>query len=602
MYWYNVACTYPLKLVTKKMFIYILVGLFINTSVLVSAEIVRTYIDNNQILNTWEFTTEVSSYIGFNIDNQSLGIGSSSKITIESNINEKEDEYFHKQGKLSGSIKIKDFEIKVYNEYEKIEKTSTTWPINISWGDIEGTVYIGALYLKLAYNDHDRLDFIDSLDDGDLDFSVINYSIISISDTVAYKGGTSRAVGDVITFEITEERGIVGGDFIENANGALAVGYLFGDVLDLRVGISSENSYFDAISTNLNPLAFSLFGKWFIRDQGGFDFLSISMKTSSTTGVSNRDMLQEDNPIELGAVAQYKIPLIGGLYSLTSTIGYESKLEYLQIINPTAVFNVETADASRNKWILSHTYEIAAGITFDWANRGRFKDEDDYLNFKKGTNDKVTDGVSVGVSLGFVPNEIFRELQAPYLGFKLALWDSEDINARGLFPRLETGLILNINHTFGGRELGFHKYIVQYQNAPFSELFVHEKTDLGIGLQTKYHIAFVRPYINGIFKFLDFNTVEDTYKVTNEFSLEEARVYDNKVDMRFKIGTEIVGLVSYVEFEVFWESGDMIKTSLKHEKVLTEYDFFSNEDSTGNKVFVSHAKLGYISLGAKIKF
>lgn len=562
------------------------------------------YGDANDTLLTWNFDAEAGTYFGYNFDTRSPGMTGIAKITLESNIRDKKQQDFFQDGQYSGKIIIKDLEIKSYFDTRDIRNEQTqAFPLNISWGDIEGIVYLGALYFQLYYNEHDKMDVIGTLDDADLDFSVINYSLITMKDTATYEGSLSNAVGSVIKFDIDEEDGLVGADFLENKQGSFNVGLKVGEGLDLRVGASTKTDYLSSVGNKYNPYAISTALKLKLLEFQNFSYLNVTAKSSISSGRLNNSFLEEGNPLFLGLAFKYRIPIFDGQFGFIPGVGFETQIEFKRIISPNARFQGNAPVSSLNEWIPTQSYEALASLTLDWSARGVLKDKGDHLNFISGAGDVVSDGMSLSMGYGYVPNEIFRTLKVPYIGLKLAIWDSEDekLGKQGLFPFLETAIIMNINHTYGGTINNFHKIIEVYKDTK-TKTFIElgERTDFAIGAQLKYRIAYLRPYGNVFFKNLDINFVEDIYDIEN-FVFRETRYYDNKADFRMKLGTEFSGFLQNVVFDAYWESGDLVKGFIVSKNLVDE-DFFATQDASGKRIFISHSKYGFVAIGVRITF
>lgn len=561
------------------------------------------YGDANETLLTWDFDAEVGSYFGYNFDTRTIGMQGIAKITMESNIRDKHRQEFFREGQYSGKIIIKDLEIKSYFDTSNIrDETTQAFPLNISWGDMEGIVYIGPLYFQLYYNEHDKIDVIGTLDDDELDFSVINYSLISVKDTATYEGSSSNAVGALLDFVISED-GLVESNFLENKQGSFNIGLRAGETLKLRLGASTKTDYISSVGNKYNPFAISGALQLRLMEFRNFSYLNLTTKASISSGQENSAFLEEGNPLFLGAAIKYRIPVFDGEFGLIPSVGFETKIEFRKLINPDARFQGNAPVSELNAWVPTQSYEALGGVTFDWSAKGVLKDKGDHLNFRSGAGDVVSDGMSLSFAYGYVPNEIFRALKIPYLGFKLAIWDSEDEKhlQRGLVPFLETAIVMNINHTYGGTINNFHTLIEGYRDTK-TKTFVDigERTDFAIGVQFKYKITYLRPYGNVFFKNLDINFVEDIYNIEN-FVFREARYYDNKADLRTRIGTEFSGFLQNVVFDAYWESGDIIKGNIVS-KNLVDADFFATENAKGERIFVSHAKYGFFAVGVRITF
>lgn len=571
----------------------------------------------------WEFKPSVSTYAGYNLDLGTVGLVGEAKLELTAKIFPEADVEFEGEQKPYGYIKVKDLEIKA-GTGEQLEDYNTTdaekdEPLTITWGGIEGVVYIGPVYIKLAHDGHGDQGLIeDGLDDGDLDYSVINYSVVKASDTAQHKG-TRKENDPPLQFPVDVEKytplyitditdsSTLAPD-VAGTNNALSVGFKLDDLMDLRIGISSDNSYKDW--QKRAAFQMSLYFELLAVQNLVFKLQATALMGAGSDAEDEPNALMEHgNPITAGILLGYALPM--GTFTLTPSIGFELRIENkvpeygsvtliednpetAEVDDPIVFSYIGTAEAPT---VDTMSYEGALGVKFDWKSLGHDANESDHLS-APDEDVKVTDGVSLGVLYGSMPHGIFRKIMVPYLGAKIAMWDSQDSDKPGILP-LKLGLILNYNMTLGAegdiKDFG-------NPNLTVSKVKLGSRSDLGALLETSMTFGYVTPYVKAAVRMLglsDEGVEVTTVGATNGTFKSTDLAYGS--EFRLKLGVDIAKIVPNTTFKVWWESGNLMDNDdvIKDESYNTATTFYNIKDSLGVK---TAGKMGYIALGAEISY
>ncbi len=605
---------------------------------------------NEKAFVEWEFKPEVSTYFGYNLDVGGAGLEGKAKLEITSTIFDKADMEFSEDQKPYGYVKIEDLEIKATAKHEGAGSTSekykstentNTEPLSISWGTISGVIYAGPVYVKLAHDGHGDQGFIEKgLDDGDLDYSVINYSIISASDTAQYVGArkidsdklpvvpqlfqyrVKNVDGKIVYNDITDgtnQGSDTLADKLAGSNNAISVGFKQDKLLDIRLGVSSAGSY-KTYQKN-NPIQLSLF----------FELLAIEnvilkLQTTAIAGVhpsgstgedydDEGKLLSEGNPLTVGLLLGYKMPM--GINTLTTSLGFEVSLENevdkfgaFSLTVPVSGSVVAAQLAGTGDDTVNVTaFEAALGVKYDWKSLGYDADEDDdHIDATgSGKDIKVTDGASLGLLYGSMPNAVFRDFKNNYVGAKISVWDSQDDDKPGLLP-LELALVLNYNYVFGGEyePEGFEGSVTGANTKVTNTKFtLGARQDFGLLLETAMTFGYIKPFLNvawRMFNITDVTEVEVDYSIDGGTNVQKGELQQlaDKSDLRLKLGFDVVNLVKNVTFSAWWESGNVMKSDDIVKATYNATSSFYTTKDTINKV--NGAKLGFIAIGAKIEY
>lgn len=621
----------------------------------------------------WVFEPEVSTTAGYNIDSNSFGLTGISKFDLTSNIHAKAHKDFIGEGTMYGFIQIEDLEIRIFvddatQDYDS-QTTSTSDgkstmsqtkgnAIDISLGTIRGKVFIGPVYMVLSHQDHGEVRIMEnSLDDSDLDFTVISYSIIPPYFTGSLQGNVDiTAVLDGIqnigTGLNEDPSGPVNNKSFTNL-GAMSVGLAISDLMTIELGASTMFSYTDAIryqkeganteSTTddkysdyyYNPYSLSL-----LFALKSLDNSILKFKAAVTDGVDNLPMMVDKNPLTLGIMYGYDI--LKENITITPKFALEIHLLNRRKISSDGLLALGKSDIDElsvfgsidpNKVVrtLVMPLEFGMSLNITWPDKGVVADESDHLSY--APNDvKVSDGASIGLTFGMTPTTTFAVGATSYLNAKFALWDSEEEDNPGIIPGIKTSLIVNVNLTLGGpmdlTEIVNDLY--REANPSYSGDYVKRllyisgyRLDVGTGLEFKYLAKFVNPYLGVLWKSFDLTGFDvtitsaassdgkETTKYYSKFSTDYGKAqtdFYNQHDLRLKLGFEIVTLIANTTLTTEWVSGDLLNQDSNDGGTYTEYDYFRNENTDGvnggNDIQNTNTatKLGYLSLGVKVRF
>lgn len=630
----------------------------------------RTLSDKPVLVN-WKFTPEVSTDIGFNLDKGSYGLAGAANIDIESEIIGKANQEFTGSGLAYGSIVAKDIELKFTvedkeDEYDSTEDTTST--IQLTIGEIIGMVHIGPAYIKVHALSHDEVNVVNSTKTA---FSVINYDIINPHYTGAYRGKT------VITDDPTLNRntGAVGSveqelddddnpvffnrdpvlnipsetiDYSFGDSGALLFGLDLPNLLKLELGFSTQFGFNEIRDYDYNPYSVSL-----LIAINAVQNLSIEIKTAlqagretdvvlpNSFGVNDplgnlptsrtdggrkqrKGILDEGNPVALSTSVGYTLPL-GNDLEIVPTVAADLRFENKQSFanNIIAIAESQGQGQLDNPSIFTTHYEIGVGARILWTAKGVKEDESDYLSM--ATEDvEVSDGFSLGVVYGQVPYVDIRQLASPYVGLKLAMWESEDDGKPGLVPGLKLGLVANVNYALGGTIDIKDDFKTVDGTALYSkyEFEYESRLDLGWGIEASYQYNFIKPYIGVLHKWFDITEANNKSTqtptgagplspagqatVTNFSDNTELIVKDG--DLRAKIGVEVTKIVPFTTFTLEWQSGNLFLDEVYDKDMnfgaddIDDTAFFKDNQVYGPSYTQTSGKLGFVKLGVKVSF
>lgn len=559
------------------------------------------------VLVDWIFEPEIQTNAGFNIDAKTYGLLGTAKMDLTSDIYTKSDKEFKGKGDFYGVIIIKDFKVRVFVDDASDNYNSTTEntsPLKISWGVFEGKIYTGPVYFILTHTKQDEITYIETLDDEDLEFSSIGYSIIPAFYTGSYSGFKETGISSTDTDASTTD-GINNAFGLDIANsGAFAMGMDLPETINVELGASMGYTYKQSIPTNYNPFALSLKTDVYALNRLVKN-MSAKVHVSVVGGASSRSMFDESNPLTGGIIIGYSLPLLG--MTFTPKVASEAQMFYM---NKYKDKNISEAFIGQKKAFFV-PFEVALGVGLDWKELGTSIEsgKDDYLDFAN-RDIKVEDGVTIGGVYGHSYHKNFRDFTIPYIGGKLSFWESENIeeNRFGKIKNLQVGLVFNANYAFGANMSKSNltslisKRSINYQ----------PRLDLGVGAEASYRVSYFKPYMGMLYKL--FNVLEAGATITTD-SIENGIIttkkvstnaYENRGDLRAKVGVDVERVVTNVIFTVEWQSGDMINDQeATVSRDLNGYQFFENNVSeTDNSVMNLNtlARWGFVSIGATIRY
>lgn len=583
------------------------------------ASITRSFNDSQDI-ERWNFKFDMGQAVGFNLDLNSFGMESKFKFEMKTNIAHKSTQSFIESEEIAnklfaGVIKIKDFEIAfaVDNTFAKDDRSYSITP-NISWGRIEGTIYMGSIYLVLSADDHDDRFIKDMLDNKEMRFSVIDFSVIPLAVTASYAEQIEKLTTDSVVIDFSSTTASGGGVpstiITEKDKGAFKLGYRFEDVFRTEVGMSTEYSYKKLAGGDRHtPISASALVEF-----TPFRQFRLQLFNSISSGINGRLFFEQDNPYVIQSVFGYSFGL-GSVLFFTPQIGLKVGVSNPRAINPSVKVLNATPTASKNTQSLSVPIEGTLGIVIDWRNLGINNLTDDYISFNTSAADTVKDGIGLAASFGYTNHSIFQELKVPYVGAKLSFWEYEyqfkhdsfekaQALKGGLISNIGIALVGNVNYAFGGEYSGFHKYFDAFSSAEKSKIIIAPRLDYGIALDMSYRYSFIRHKFGVIFKRFDASQQDDSFFIEGivNNALEE-RTFLNKEDFRLKIGLDVLEIIPYIVFSLDWVSGDLYKLGDDDlSRGFNEYEYFYASNGTGLTSFESNAKLGYVELSGVYKF
>lgn len=312
--------------------------------------------------------------------------------------------------------------------------------------------------------------------------------------------------------------------------------------------------------------------------------------------------------------------------TLPQKLGGEIQFENKQRVssNNTGLDLLDTAYKDENNpTVFTYPYEVALGITLDWRTLGLKGDEDksdDYVAFaNRGI--KVSDGVTLAGLYGQVPYDGVRLLYSPYIGVSITFWESENDEKghAGIMKNLHMAFVGNYNYVFGnsmnilsdanaGSKASTDTVYSKYN------ITLAPRMDVGAATEISYRIKYFRPFVGGIFKWLDITDtgivkLDRAKKTPAGVETDESITFDqpyfNQMDLRVKGGFEVMRLITNTTLSAEWVSGDVF-TELGNVNIdYNEYDFFKNNVSANSNdpsQASPRARLGYIALGVKITF
>lgn len=583
------------------------------------ASITRSFNDS-QNMERWNFKFDMGQAVGYNLDLNTMGMESKFTLDMKTNLAYKNRQGFIEEETIghevfAGVIKIKDFEI-TFGIDKTLAQDDQAYSITpkISWGRIEGMIYMGSVYLVLSADNHDDQFIDDILDDKNMGFSVIDYSVIPLAVTASYAEQIETLDTSGLLYNFTATKNSGGGvpstAITEKDKGALQIGYRFEDVFRVEVGLSTEYSYKElAGGDRYVPMSASA-----LLEFTPFRQFKLQLFNSMASGINGRLFFEQDNPYVVRTIFGYSFSL-GSLLFLTPQVGVKVGLSNPSAINPSVKVINAAPSETKNKKSLSVPVEGTLGIIFDWRNLGINNRTDDYISFNASRADTVKDGIGLAGSVGYTKHTVFQELLVPYVGAKLSLWeyeyeydndsfDNTQALKDGLIPNVRIALVGNLNYSFGGKYTGFHKYFDEFSSASKSEIVIAPRLDYGFALDMSYRYSFIRHTFGAIFKRFDALQSDDTFIIDGVVnSKEKGRAFLNKEDLRLKIGLDVLDIIPYMVFSVDWVSGDLYKLGDDNlDRDFTDFDYFYASNGTGLSSFESNAKLGYIELSGVYKF
>ncbi len=555
----------------------------------------------------WKFTPKTSTAVGFNIDTATIGMAGVAQLSAEYLISKKHTEEFTNDGsEVYARITLKNVQIRFYKEKQTQtnEKDSTTNNNSIApyitYDRINGIIYLGPVYINLANILHDTIKIQNTTNDF-IPYSVISTDIIPISTTSGYlessllysnKENNSYKKNPTPSFKYEPTKTFF--KTIPSSLG-LSIGILIKEYFDFRLGITTMYSYAQSIPFNYNPLSLSLFFSLL-----GIKNLSFFIHSGITTGINGYNTFDIDNPLTIIMFSSYTFNLPS--ISLTPLLGVQFKHIVMKSINQneseTGKFLYQFVDTNKVSIIPINIFELRAGIKLKWKPLQKTQEKGNYLDLNGTTQEYVTDGISLTFIYGNDVHYIFRQTIVPYLGVKLALWESESTLNTGIVQGWKAGIILNINHSQGG----FVENISGLKTS-YTSVRLESRTDLGLGLETEVSISFFKIRIGIISKVFD---IFDKKTIIKNIGLNfpMKRVYPNRIDVRTFIGLSIVKIIPNTTFELLWQTGDLYKDKTEYSVTTTKIDdnFFRIQNNSHSYSFPSDNTWGYISLSATITF
>lgn len=573
-----------------------------------NAEVERHVFDS-ALLQDWDFNFELGHILGFNLDSSSYGMESDFTMEIKSVItNEANRDFVFDDSvnntAVAGIIQIEDFEILI-STGKRLAQDNLDYDIvpDISWGKITGALYIGPVIFTLTATDHDDNLQQGMLDNADLEFSNINYSVIPLHTTAAYNAQKELISSDVVAFDFksTEKSGAVNGTLEEQDGGAISLEYGFEDVFEIKVGMSTQYSYTKIEDGDKYiPLSFTSLISF-----TPFESVSFNLFSEVLSGVNSRDVMEKDNPLIFGLSTGITFNLGPSIF-ITPRFGAEIGFMNVKAVDSNIDINGSPINPDKNISFFSAPFELTLSTTIDWRHLGLHQEEDNYLLFNNNIDDIVTDGISIATTFGVTQHDIFRELKVPYLGVKLAVWEyeydwtnrdykNEQVLKQGLVRNLQVAFISNVNYVFGGKIDDFHKY-VSSDNIVSSKLELQPRLDIGLVLDMSYTYGFLRHKFGIIYKHFDYLQGKDLYKI-DEVGNSNGRGFLNEADMRIKFGFDFLNLLPNTVFSLDWVSGDLYDVDGPNLVSYDKYDYFVTTDSANTISLPSNAKLGYLAIG-----
>ncbi len=602
---------------------------------------------SNGVKVDWLFTPKVSTNVGFNIDFKSFGIEGKASFQAKTVIRKKANEEFVSDNadKIYAKIEVKDLEMKIdsgtvlQGNKKKVsidpDANNNSVDYIIALGDINGTIYLGPAYIKLASRGNEKVDYINAFVNSSI--NVVERDIIAPDYTGRRQGTDAKnyLIENNSSYVGSKLKGDVGYDpdtasqeldtlTVDNNVLSLTPTYKVGDnlasfgvgfkldkIIDVRVDLMTTYSFRSNIPYAYNPMALSISMELLAVDnltlavKAGFIWSPSSKPSEFISGITS----DNGTPISFGFKAGYDV-LIGD-FKLTPYLGLDMAFLKLNILdavlgltnNPGAFIYNKDGEAR----ITGIPVELGVGVKFTWAGKG-VKEANQDLFGKKDTD--VSDGVALGVIYGRTPNQVLRSINTSYIGAKISFWESEDKDKPGIIPGLQAAFVLNANYALGGTYTDNISGISSNGSA-LTKIKTSPFFDLGVGFDVSYRVSFVRPRIGMIAKW--FNVMNEVKSVIFERdgadNIEVAVNEPNKYDLRLKIGVDIIDVIPNTVFDLYWVSGDLLKTSTKvdpegysTEAERNSHDANQSKDFFSSDAGESSAYLGYITLGATIKF
>lgn len=504
----------------------------------------------------WDFDAEVSASFGFNLDKGDSGISNEEDFRIQLTLREKSTEEFG-EGRMYGWIKVKDIEIKfdsdanirtdketshnhgqADNTAEKT-KLSSGKPesatgkgeggITLTWGDIEGRVYITPnVYLELDAAE-DKVDLASNV-------SIINHSVVQRSSTLknaTSQGGTSLSGFDLAVDPSTKNAGV-------------ALGVSLPDKLDVELGMASVDTW-DAKTENKNAYVISA-------DVNVKAISNLEIDLTSSASIGRKGALHGSKDAEKIAKGLSKDTTAGlGGTDNPAALGLKVKytLDLTDDIKLSPIVGVDYAAKADNHAESRTRMEFGGGVQLTWKGLGLNENDGGHIGFMPG-DEEVSSGLSLGGTygtsdVGYFSPSIAKETgkeKVNVLGMNVSLF--EDSGDKGLLPMLGGALVFDYNSVAANKKAGLEKAY----------------TDMGFGIEVNAKVGILKPTFGFLTEMINTGGVD--------LNTDGDKKNDQHQTMFIKIAADIVDVIPNTTFTLEWLSGDLSYDKKDHGDVKAQ--------------------------------